>query len=66
MMVCLVSGVCENEGEDKKGMRKKYHTWVVQHYTSLVGFTITLIPRPSITANAVEGLVKLLHRMTPT
>jgi len=24
----------------------------------------SLIPRPSITANAVEGLVKLLRRMT--
>ena len=24
----------------------------------------SLVPRPSITANAVEGLVKLLHRMT--
>ena len=23
----------------------------------------SLVPRPSITANAVEGLVKLLHRM---
>jgi len=25
---------------------------------------VSLIPRPSITANAVEGLVKLLRRMT--
>ena len=24
---------------------------------------LSLIPRPSITANAVEGLIKLLHRM---
>ena len=27
-------------------------------------FSSTLVPRPSITANAVEGLVKLLRRMT--
>ena len=25
---------------------------------------VSLVPRPSITANAVEGLVKLLRRMT--
>ena len=24
-MVCLVSDVCENKGEDKKGMRKRSH-----------------------------------------
>ena len=27
-------------------------------------YVTSLVPRPSITANAVEGLVKLLHRMT--
>ena len=26
--------------------------------------SVSLVPRPSITANIVEGLVKLLHRMT--
>ena len=41
----------------RKG-REKDHTWVVQHCNSLVGFTFSLIPRSSITANAVEGLVK--------
>ena len=28
------------------------------------GVNCSLVPRPSITANAVEGLVKLLRRMT--
>ena len=32
--------------------------------TSLPRYTSSLVPRPSITANTVEGLVKLLHRMT--
>ena len=32
--------------------------------TRLTCVKISLVPRPSITANTVEGLVKLLHRMT--
>ena len=64
MAVCLVSDVCEN-GRMRKG-RERDHIWVVQHCNSLVSFTFSLVPKPSITANAVEGLVKLLHRMTPT
>jgi len=35
--------------------------WDHDYYVYTV---LTLIPRPSITANAVEGLVKLLRRMT--
>ena len=31
---------------------------------STIHAVVRLIPRPSITANAVEGLVKLLRRMT--
>ena len=45
------------EVRTRKG-REKDHTWVVQHCTSPVGFTFSLIPRSSITANAVEDLVK--------
>ena len=47
-----VSGVHENTGKDEKGMRKRSHL-VVQHCTSLVDFTFSLVPRPSIAANAV-------------
>ena len=32
--------------------------------TRLTCVKISLVPRPSITSNMVEGLVKLLHRMT--
>ena len=41
--------------------------YVCQHYYALYvassPTTHSLIPRPSITANTVESLVKLLHRM---
>ena len=35
-----------------------------REYTSERAWLASLVPRPSITANAVEGLVKLLRRMT--
>ena len=34
------------------------------HSAYLLLHCSSLVPRPSITANVVEGLVKLLHRMT--
>ena len=33
-------------------------------YTTKYSLVCRLVPRPSITANVVEGLVKLLRRMT--
>ena len=50
------------EVRTRKG-RERDHICVVQHCNSLVGFTLSLVPRPSITANTVEDLVKLQCKM---